>query len=156
MKKKSNKGISLIEVLVTLGILLIMFGVGTPFYTSYHSRNVLSRTTQEIAEELRKVQIESMAGLSGQDLGIHFESDRYIFFEGGTYSGLAEGNVVYPVSNKVTIETANFSGEPNVLFYKPSGDATAGYIILRSVDGALTQISVSDVGAVDISVPSTQ
>ena len=119
IKSKNNSGLTLPELLISLGILLIIFVITTI--------NLLSgvRTTTQVAfidsftTDLRDQQNKAMAQFTrgeaqNYDYGIYLTADSYTLFRGSTYSasdpdnfvigmnpGLNFSNVTFPASTIV-------------------------------------------------------
>ena len=51
--KKSDRGFTIVELLVTMGILLVMVGISVPIIFSGMSKTVLNRTARDITVELK-------------------------------------------------------------------------------------------------------
>jgi len=124
-----NKAFTLIELIISIGILAILAGVGFINIVNYKHRQDLTSTTQEIIEVVRNAQNRSLsqeatstAGTGGR-WGVYFENptgsgnDFYELFKGSSYVG---GTVV---SKSVLPSNIQFdipaSGSTSTIIFSP-------------------------------------
>ena len=84
--QRKSSGFSLIELLITLGILIITLTIALPGFREFFDRERLINATEEVYGMLQKARMESMAR----------SDEMYVTFEPGTGSwsyGLVEGGV---------------------------------------------------------------
>jgi len=85
------KAFTLIELVITLGILVLLSGVGFIFIANYKNNQSATSTGQEISIVLRNAQNRSLSQESGNRWGVHFVNpssggDFYDLFKGASYS----------------------------------------------------------------------
>ncbi len=124
-----NKAFTLIELIISIGILAILAGVGFINIINYRHRQDITSTTQEIVEVLRNAQNRSLsqeatstAG-SGGRWGVYFNNptgagnDFYELFKGPSY---ASGTIV---SKSVLASNIQFdipaSGSSSTIIFSP-------------------------------------
>src|SRR4029078_7629262 len=113
-----QKGFSLPEVVLVMGIIAILFGFITINFVGITKTTSISATVDGLIADMKSTQEKAMNGAgdgtSGSAFGIYFQSDRYILFRGATYSSsdsynfaimLGEGqqlsNITFPASSLV-------------------------------------------------------
>ena len=84
-------GFTLIELVISIGILAILAGIGFISIINYKQRQALSSATQEIVTVLRNAQDRSISQESGNRWGVYFEnplsgSAFYDLFQGLNYA----------------------------------------------------------------------
>ncbi len=117
-----TSGFTLIELIVTMGILATLFGIA-----SISLSNLIPNTSQDLSydkvvNDIRAQQTLAMSGTSGY--GIHFESGSYTLFKGESYI-TGEGKLVVELDGGVVVA----SDLPNdeIIFASGSGDFV-GYL----------------------------
>lgn len=127
-----KKGISLIEILIVLAILVILMAVALPQFAKMRENQVVKNAVADVASTISRARSLSLASVDSSEYGVHFESDKVIIFKGTTYSLGAPDNeiidIVYPASiTNVTLGgVSGSSGEIyfNRLFGAPSDNGT--------------------------------
>jgi prepilin-type N-terminal cleavage/methylation domain-containing protein len=114
-----NKGFTLIEFLVVMGIMVLVFGFGL-FFSMDAYRGYTFRSERDLAISiLQKARAQSISNINQQPHGVHIDSvgKQYIIFEGTTFSGSASSNIYVPfVSSAVS-----HSGMSDVFFNQLDG-----------------------------------
>ena len=87
-KEKKLKGFSLLEIIVTVGILLLFSGIIFPFTITKIKRTQLQSYASEIAADIYFQQQE--ARNRNQPTGVFLESGQYTLFTGETYATATE------------------------------------------------------------------
>jgi prepilin-type N-terminal cleavage/methylation domain-containing protein len=122
-----KKGFTLIELMVSIGILIILFTLTTINLTRLPSSTSQSTSYDKLLSDLRAQQTKAMIGydpatppVGGKSYGIHFESASYILFTGDSYAG---GSDYYTVELDPGLSFDN--SETDITFSPGSGDTTA-------------------------------
>ena len=175
---KKSSGFSLIELLITLGILVITLTIALPGFREFFDRERLINATEEVYGMLQKARMESMA--RSDEMHVSFASDS------GTWSyGLGEepcdasignpdpgaclitivnGDGVDDVNDKVLMRQTNephpdialTSTITNFEFDPVRGTATAGTVKLTSALGKELQVKVMPLGNISVCSPDAQ
>lgn len=129
-----TRGLSTIEMIVVLTILVTLLGLGYIRLTDIERRAPLSATVQTIIGELRGQQTKAMSGL-GAGYGISFQTNSYTL--------LPVGSAVNLPSN-ITLTTGSIS------FAAGSGDASGNLIftLTQMYTGETKTITINRYGAV--------
>ena len=149
---------TLIELIITIGILAILAGIGFINIVNYRQRQDLSFAGQEIIEVLRNAQNRSLsqeatstAG-SGGRWGVYFENptgagnDFYDLFKGTSYAGGTVVSKSVLPSNTQFEEPANGSSS-TIIFSPITGLPNASATIKISLISSPTSSSTITVGA---------
>lgn len=107
-KKVERCGFSLVELLITIGIIVIIATLTVPSFINYQNRKLLSNSTVELLGYLRDIQQKSISQEGGSQWGIYIETsgsrDSYKVFYGPSYAG---GTVTVAVYLPVKIQFIN-------------------------------------------------
>jgi len=122
LKNKSNSGFTLIEIIITLGIISL---ISTALYASFASSNrrqVLEKQTASILALLEDAHSETLSSKNLYQYGVHLDADQAVLFRGSAYSALDASNQVQPLDNRVTISDISLAGGgSDVLFDRLTG-----------------------------------
>jgi prepilin-type N-terminal cleavage/methylation domain-containing protein len=126
MKKvaPNQKGFTLMEILVVLGILAILTTIGM---TSFRNSSVRVNLEQQSAIALSLVEEarnNSLASLNNSEYGIRFSSTTVTLFQGKTYSSGAS-NKTHVFTNGVYASPINISGGNDIYFNRLTGEPSA-------------------------------
>ena len=81
-----ERGFTLVEVLLAIGIALVLLVAATPLYTNLLISSQLNEHTSQIVQTLRIAREQSVARLNNAEHGLKIESDRYILYQGASYT----------------------------------------------------------------------
>ena len=80
-----KKGFTLFELLLSISLIAILFGISVPIYQSFQVRNDLDITRSNIIDSMRRSQILSLASKGGTTWGVRIENSSIIIFQGADY-----------------------------------------------------------------------
>ena len=112
-----KKGITLVEILVVISILVIMVSIIVPSFNSMRERQALNNAVADVLTSLNKALSQSSSSLDSSEYGVHFQSDKVIIFKGQVYSSLDSTNeiinIISPayISNVTLNSVSGTSGE---------------------------------------------
>ncbi|MEK7583204.1 MAG: prepilin-type N-terminal cleavage/methylation domain-containing protein [Patescibacteria group bacterium] len=109
-----NSGFTLVEVLISMGIMLILFGLTTPFTIRFYRRYQVITERNLLLSLLRQARTQSFAGAGSTDHGVHIASASYTYtlFEGTSYVARDQSkDQVFEMSTNVTM-----TGPSDILF----------------------------------------
>ena len=123
---KSEKGFTLIEILLVLGIILAVGFVVVVISVSKVQSSQTESLLTDTASIMFLYQQNAYSGKNGKSYGIHFESDSYSLFIGDSYAA-AESSDTVALPGDTTISTISLTGGGNdIVFasgsFKPSTD----------------------------------
>lgn len=117
-------GFTFVEMLVSIGILGIIYALATINISPLPSNTLQSTDLDTLISDIRAQQSLAMSG--GSPYGVHFEQGSYTLFKGASYSQGGESNFVINLDPGI-----NFTGitlpSSVLVFSAGSGDVT-GYI----------------------------
>lgn len=154
----NNRGITLIEIILSIAILSVLLSGIFIWFLGYHRKAELDSNSKIIISVLRQAQSNSKSGKDSKEWGVRFDSsnNRFIFFrdEGSGYgngSGIIVKEESY-LSSFVKISDISLNGGGDeIIFNKPKGE-TVQYGTIRIEDtntsGNYLDIIVSSVGLI--------
>ena len=110
----NKKGISIIEIMITVFIISALTGMGAAVYINWQKQSKLVNTADEIKSVLIRAQQLATAAAKNSDWGVRFEEDKYILFAGSFYNEDDSENLTW---NLVGVEIV----EPNSIFSDGAG-----------------------------------
>lgn len=159
MNRNSQKGLTLIELLVAIGILLILFALTTINISRLPSSTSQSANYDLLVSDLRSQQTKAMTGYnssqgatSGSAYGIHFEDTSYTLFKGTSYSSVDPNNFVVELDTNINFTGSTFPADGSgsyVVFSAGSGDVLNPGSISISNDytGEVKTLNINNYGA---------
>ncbi len=152
LSRTNNKGFTLVELGVVIGILATLLGIATISLSGAQQKASINTTVQTIISDMKQQQIKAMIGdtegrSTTDSYGIHFESNQYILFHKEYLMG---------DSTNFAIDLAqNFQFESpgtNVIFQKISGEISADSIssitLLDTTNGNKKTITINKYGVI--------
>jgi len=135
-----KKGFTVVELLVSIGILTVLFALTTINLTRLPSSASQSTSYNRLISDLRSQQTKAMVGydsaetpIGSKPYGIHFENTSYILFAGSSYVG---GTDYYAVELDPGLSFTN-SGE-DITFSTGNGETVP--VIFSIVNDQINQI----------------
>lgn len=144
--KETQKGITLIEILLVIAITAIIGATTIPVASGFLVRTYLKDKTNEIAVSLKIAQINSMSGKGGSVWGVKTDSSFIYLFKGSSFSAREvafDQKYRIPASISITpveITFNNLTGNPS---------STAG-ITISSNAGDTKTVILNQVGMVEV------
>lgn len=141
----SRRGVTLIELLISIAILMTILGVGFGFSARTYRRYIVDAERDTIVNIFLRARSRAMANVNGSAHGIYVGADDLIVFQGVSYaSRAATYDEIYPRTAGLAI-----SGPSEFVFQAlhaaaaPSGTLTIGNEV-KSVS-----IGINDEGRID-------
>lgn len=162
-EKQNSLGITLIELVITIGILIILSTMAIPFFWYFQKKSDLNNNTEEIVNILRLAQNKTLASESASNYGVYFESDKFVLFKGTNYDPLSEDNNIRNLSENLEIyEIILTGGGLAIVFDRVVGTTSQfGSISLRlktnpSKSQTIYIENSGQVGLTSLSIPSDE
>lgn len=135
MRPLNQKGLSLIELLVVVSVIIILIGLAFISYRLFEKGTELEVTAQNILVTLKLAQTKTLASEGASQYGVHFENNKYILFKGDTYQEGAVENKIYQLPKRLEIYNIDLAdGGNDVIFKRISGHTQQnGTIKLRII-----------------------
>lgn len=148
--KFKDKGFTLLELLVVVGIITILAGVGIFSYINQQKAKLLDMSVQEVVGYLRYAQQKSMVQEGGNQWGVHFENpasgdDFYALYTGTSYSSPEETRYL---PNGIEFTTPGDNETIDISFYKLIGDSMGGVVTICGYFNQCVSITISSSGLI--------
>ncbi len=129
------KGFTLIEIVLTFGILALLTFVGLASLGNFNTDKALTLETHDVVSLISKARSFTLSAKNGSAYGVHLEATKAVLFAGPAYSPSATGNEVHTLNKEVTVSSVSLAGGgSDILFSKLTGATTqTGTITLASV-----------------------
>jgi len=141
MIRYPRRGFTLLELLISLGVLALLGTLGmVSFLNSRNSRDLVV-TSQNALSVLRDAQARTLAGEDASVWGVHLEQSQVVLFRGATYAG-ATSTDPHPLSANIEIvNIALVGGGSDVLFRRLDGTTTQSGTFDVRVRGSATMVN---------------
>ncbi|HEY5695319.1 MAG TPA: prepilin-type N-terminal cleavage/methylation domain-containing protein [Candidatus Saccharimonadales bacterium] len=113
----NKRGFTLIEVLLSVGVITLIAGITIPVYLAYANRNDLTEIQYAAASGLRRAATYSRAMNSDSQWGVAVANNAMTLFKGDSYSGR---DTTYDESTPLP-STITVSGLTEIIFAKRTG-----------------------------------
>lgn len=146
MNKEQSRGISLLEVLLSIALIGILAVLSVSVYQKLQVRNDLSNASATTAQSLRRAQILSQAVDGDSPWGVKVISGSIIIFKGSSYAARdANFDEVNSIPDNIV-----FSGISELVFSKLDGlPSSAGAITLTNVHNESSNLTINSRGMVE-------
>lgn len=153
MNSKSNhdRGFTLIEILIALGIGLVLTTVVLSVFMNFRSYQALDKDVGLIVEVIRQAKSLTLNSKNSSQYGVHFESGSITIFTGASYSSTSPTNLVHTFNSGVSATTTLTGSVRDIVFKRLSGETdNNGTIVLSSQFSTTTKtITVYKTGLVE-------
>jgi len=149
---QAHRGFSLLEVLLVIALTAAMAALSAPFLASSFSKNELAAASDQVVDALAEARSAAMHGRSGGKYGVHFETDRFVYFEGETYSAIDPDNTEHLLSGLVSVTDISISGGGSDIHFRSASGSSVetGSVQLTDSAGLTRTVSVNEAGLIDI------
>jgi Tfp pilus assembly protein FimT len=152
-KKNLSGGMTLVEILVSMAVLIILLSVGLFHFSRARVMRELDIQAETIASELSKARTRAVAGEGGLQFGVYFATSSYVSFRGSSYNSSDPLNVVFTLPNNMVLSDT-ISGSGNyITFSRITGQSSSSSTVTISVSGVASSsrtIHVGTMGEVSI------
>lgn len=145
--QKAQKGFSLIEVLLVMGIFVLLAGLGFTSLLNVKDTSFSSSAVYTLVADIKNQQIKAMTGdTEGRGTpdtyGVYIQSSQYVLFHGQVYSATDSSNFSVSAPQGYTL-SSTFSGD-KIIFASGSGEIqnfTSGQDTIRLTNTVTNQQS---------------
>lgn len=144
----NQKGITVIEILFVIGIIIIIFMIIITSFGRFRQVQTIKTASGDILSALDKARGNALASIDSSEYGVHFQSDKIVIFKGIVYSSLDLNNENINIISPATISNINLSGGGNEIYFnRLSGAPDKTGVITISVLSNSKIITISATGA---------
>lgn len=137
---QNNKGITLIELILSVAMILVLGFMSTSYYSRALLSNAVTDTSDRFVSELRKAQLYSMEGKNNTTWGVRYGSSQITLFA----SSSSAFDEKFYVNTNVSV-----TGFTQVVFAKITGEPNSSQTINISSGNKTSTITVNSMGAVN-------
>lgn len=143
----SQKGFTLIELMTVIGIFAFLSVMASVSYSLIAKNIALKNISLEIGNALRLAQNRSMASFGGVGHGVYFLADRYVTYDGNSWTG-AVNKVECLLDSGASIDTSDPGFRADLNFERLSGSSNGTTIKLSVAGEGLKTITVNGTGKI--------
>lgn len=148
-----NKGFSLIEILISIGILAALSLIGVWYLSSATKGEALSKDGQGLIALLSEARSLAISSKDASRYGVHIEEFQAVLFKGDLYSSTSPDNVEYNFNQAVHVLSHSLEGDgDDVIFSRLTGEvANFGVVVLalRNDSFSSTTITIKNTGVIE-------
>lgn len=150
IKNKLSIGFTIVELMVSMGILAVIFAISTINLSTIIPNTSQSTSFDTLLNDIKAQQTKAMSG--NTSFGVHFESDKYTLFQGDTYVSGNSSNFDMAMDPTVRITNINFPGA-QIVFLAGSGDISGfvagndNFSLSNTQTNLVTTIRINKYGA---------
>ncbi len=142
-----EKGFTLIEVLLVVGVLAILLTLAIPVTIDFYKSQQLDTHTQGIIQTLRRAQLKAMSIEEDSSFGVFLTNDNYILFRGNSFATRdAAFDEIFDLPVVITVQDS----PKDVVFSKFEGKPNAIGSIILSNDGLIQVININEIGRINL------
>jgi prepilin-type N-terminal cleavage/methylation domain-containing protein len=157
MTKISNSnGFTLTETLITIGLFSIIFAIVFVSLVQPKASADINSAEDLIYVTVKEAQNLAMKG-PASSFGVHFEQNKFVFFQGATYTPGDSSNLETILEPNLSIESISLPTGTSIIFSQLSGEVqglslgTSGSFVLRETNTNETKtFTITSLGAVDV------
>ncbi len=146
---RKNKGISLVEIVVIMALMLLIFFIGSRSFVSVRNKFMLDGEVTKIEDILKEARADALS--SGNNYGVRFDDGDVILFKGMVFSD-DPGNKEITLDSAVRITYVDLANSDiDVVFDRLSGEArNPGSVVISLVSDPtrFRRINIYPIGTV--------
>ncbi|MDP6249540.1 MAG: hypothetical protein QGH26_01800 [Candidatus Pacebacteria bacterium] len=132
-----KKGFTMTETIIIVAVSIILFAIIVSAFSGFNKNQSLNSTSSEVVSVLNEARALTLASLDNKAYGVHFQSDKVIFFKGSVFSSSDPDNKITTISSKISISNISLNGGgDDIIFQRLTGKTDQ--------DGTITLSLVSD------------
>lgn len=138
--KHYNNGLTLIELILVIAIILTISTFSGVFYSRFLTQNAVANTVDQLTGSLRKAQVYSMTGKGGGNWGVKYAPGTITLFKVGS----AAFDETFSVNSNISV-----SGFTQITFSQVTGLPDSAPTITISGNNNSKTVSVNSQGVVN-------
>ncbi|MEK7117925.1 MAG: type II secretion system protein [Patescibacteria group bacterium] len=148
-----QRGITLLEILVSVAILAALSLVGVWYFSSATKSQALQKDRQGVVALLSEARSLSLSSKDASPYGVHIEEFQVVLFKGTSYSAGASDNIPYQLHSAVHVDAHSLQDSGDDLVFSRLTGAVTNFgtirISLKSDSMSSTTITVKDTGVIE-------
>ena len=125
------------ETIIIVAVSIILFAIIVSAFSGFNKNQSLNSTSSEVVSVLNEARALTLASLDNKAYGVHFQSNKVIFFKGSVFSSSDPDNKITTISSKISISNISLNGGgDDIIFQRLTGKTDQ--------DGTITLSLVSD------------
>jgi prepilin-type N-terminal cleavage/methylation domain-containing protein len=147
-----HRGFTLVEILTSIAIIILVFGIGTYAFVSAKRSASLNTATDGLVFMLDQAKTNALAGKNGQNFGVYFDTYSYTYFAGSSYSVSNASNVVRQLGSGYKLTISLSAVGSTTIFSRLTGVPSAtGTITVTDTSSSKTQtVTVGNQGEITV------
>lgn len=135
---RTQKGFTLLEILITLAIVVILSAIIIVPFSNFRASKLLEVTSNEVVSLLVQARADTISSKNASQYGVHFEASRVVLFAGDTFVDGNPGNFELSIDPVLQISNITLAGSgSDVIFERITGStAQPGTVMLGVVADA--------------------
>src|SRR3989344_8298077 len=124
MRRPTSSGMTLMELLVAIGILLVLFALSIRTFQGVNSGKALDTEAERIVTQLNEARSLTLSSKYASQYGVHFASSSITLFQGAIYNAASATNTTELLNSLVRISQIDLTeGGSDVVFQRLTGVA---------------------------------
>jgi Tfp pilus assembly protein FimT len=140
-----NKGVTIIEILIVVTIIIIVATISTVGFSALNARQALEKDTIKIMSVLNEARSKTLSSKGPSQYGVHIDGTEVVLFRGTSYSPSDPENEVVTLSPRSRITQMTFSsGGSDIIFSRLTGASNkSGEITVALVNDLSTTRTIT-------------
>ena len=151
---RKNSGFSLVEIIVAMAIGAVLVAVIVVSFSSFRNSKTVDITADQILAVINEARVKSVSSEDYSRFGVHFETNRVMFFKGNIFTEPNPANIETILSPLMEISDISLSGGGvDIVFQKltgKTGNSGSLRVRLKSDNNKYKTISVKSTGIANI------
>ncbi|OGF69419.1 hypothetical protein A3H65_04225 [Candidatus Giovannonibacteria bacterium RIFCSPLOWO2_02_FULL_45_14] len=139
-----NKGLTLLEILVAMAIILVLGTFAVLAFSNYSKNSLLGAARARVISEINYARSETLASENKSSWGVHFGSSQIVRFKGSSYSSSDPSNISINLPEGTTISSINLGGSSEVIFERLTGrTVNTGSIKIELTSNSMSSTTIN-------------
>jgi len=140
-----KKAFTIIEILIVISIILILSVMATIGFSNMRINKAIDITAQDILFALEDAKSQSLSGKGGENHGVYFGANSYIFFNGSSYSASDPENKTVTIDQN--LEIVNTATNSSIIFSRITGNANGSSSVIVREKNDTDNLKTITIGA---------
>jgi prepilin-type N-terminal cleavage/methylation domain-containing protein len=151
MKNTYKQGVTLLEIMIVLAIVVILIAVVVPQFSRMRENQALKNAVIDVVSTLNKARSQTLASVDSSEYGVHFEANHVIIFKGVVYSAGSSDNETVDILSPATVSDISLTGGATDLYFNRLSGAPSrtGTITVSSTNFSKI-VTISATGGISI------